>query len=540
MFHQDQRKEEPSRHVGQAESMTRPNTGRVHMAGSPVKRRIQQPLTIRMNLTEGQMNKLTEAVDDSPKKQTRALGPKSISPLKDNDRSESDVLPVAVFENVRPSHPAVDKIPEHVENKLLNEVLQCKTTLAKRRNLTTPSPIKTVSSGQNPMCSTEYSSKCLENSVFPEDQEVQDLVTPESSSSYYEKSTNLKCPVGSRKLGQPVRQTVEEMSSSWADVTTPDMISKYPQRQQSLAHKPRQSQNVVDNQGWPHISSTFLSDPSPYLAPRVFSQNPNAMPPPSSQNSPLPLHFRGQGYPSTKRGEKTMIGCNGWLESTERSFEFEKKPQSKRFAFIDSIKRMAKDVTAELNPSFRRQNGHVSDLTSTQLAISLDAREQSLLYCELEFHLTSALNDYLVFEFEKGHLVADNLKKISDSWIQRGRPRVISFRYDLETQLELVALHLNEFSFYGRRQSNPAEISGLLHAMKINARAIRVRTFCQPDSVIAKQLVDAQSLFNLINVSRAPQLALAEIAHFFKTIVEREVSNGKRPVRDDIKTSLNG
>lgn len=179
-------------------------------------------------------------------------------------------------------------------------------------------------------------------------------------------------------------------------------------------------------------------------------------------------------------------------------------------------------------------------MISTQLAISLDAREQSLLYCELEFHLTSALNDYLVFEFEKGHLVADNLKKISDAWIQRGRPRVVSFRYDLETQLELVALHLNEFSFYGRRQSNPAEISGLLHAMKINARAIRVRTFCQPDSVIAKQLVDAQSLFNLINVSRAPQLALAEIAHFFKTIVEREVSNGKRPVRDDTKTSVNG
>lgn len=182
----------------------------------------------------------------------------------------------------------------------------------------------------------------------------------------------------------------------------------------------------------------------------------------------------------------------------------------------------------------------MSGFTSTQVAISLDAREQSLLYCELEFHLTSALNDYLVSEFDKGHLIANNLKKISDLWLQLGRPRVISFRYDLETQLELVALHLNEFSFYGRRQSNPSEISGLLHAMKMNARAIRVRTFCQPDSVIAKQLIDSQSLFNLLNVSHAPQLALAEIAHFFKTIVGRESGGGEKQVIDKTKTSING
>ncbi|KAG5983686.1 hypothetical protein E4U55_007497 [Claviceps digitariae] len=392
------------------------------MAGSPVKRQAQQPLTIRVNLTEGQMNKLTEA-------------------------------------------------------------------------------------------------------------EMQEIVTPGSCSSYCRESENV---MNSR---QPVQQAIENTYNSWATITTPKLICEYPKRQQSLAQKPRQSQNVADNRDRPHISSTFLSDLSPYLATRECSQNASSRPPPNSQ-SPLPLYFCDQGYRTTKIGGKTMIGYNGWLEATETSSEFGKKPPSKRFAFIDSIKRMAKDVTAELNTSSRRSNVNVSEFTDTQLAISLDAREQSLLYCELEFHLTSALNDYLIFEFEKGHLVANNLKKISDSWLQRGRPRVISFRYDLETQLELVALHLNEFSFYGRRQSNPSEISGLLHAMKINARAIRVRTFCQPDSVIAKQLIDAQSLFNLLNVSHAPQLALAEIAHFFKTIVEREIGDRKGSVRDDTNPSV--
>ena len=153
------------------------------------------------------------------------------------------------------------------------------------------------------------------------------------------------------------------------------------------------------------------------------------------------------------------------------------------------------------------------------------------MYCELEFHSTSALNDFITAELDKGHLVPDNLKKISDWWTGQGRAKVVGFRYDLETQLELVSLHVNDFSFYGRRQSNPIEIAGLLGAMKTNARQIRVRTFCQPDPVIAKQLVDTQSLFNMINASNAQQAALAEIAQFFKVVVEREKDYRERRVR---------
>lgn len=157
------------------------------------------------------------------------------------------------------------------------------------------------------------------------------------------------------------------------------------------------------------------------------------------------------------------------------------------------------------------------------MAISLDAREQSLLYCELEFNLTNSINDYITAELDRGHLNPDKLKKIADAWHQYGRPRVVGFRYDLETQLELIILHLEDFVFYGRRQGNPVEIDGLLHAMKTNARSMRIRTFCQPDSVIAKHLVDTQSLFNMMSVSRAQQIALAEISQFFKVIVEREI-----------------
>lgn len=157
------------------------------------------------------------------------------------------------------------------------------------------------------------------------------------------------------------------------------------------------------------------------------------------------------------------------------------------------------------------------------MTISLNAREQSLLYCELEYNISTALNDYIAVQLEKGRLVPDKLKKVADMWQSKGRPKVIGFRYDLETQLELVNLHIDDFRFYGRRQADPAEIGGLLHAMKVNARAMSVRTFCQPDSVIAKQLVDAQSTFKMLGVPDEQQVALAEIAQFFKVIVEREL-----------------
>lgn len=144
------------------------------------------------------------------------------------------------------------------------------------------------------------------------------------------------------------------------------------------------------------------------------------------------------------------------------------------------------------------------------------------------------MNHYIATEFDKGHLVPDNLKKISDFWLRQGRPRVISFRYDLETQIELVLLHLNDFSFYGRRQSSPAEIRGLLRSMQVNARAMRIRTFCQPDAVIAKQVIDSQSLFNMLNAPTTHQLALAEIGQFFRMIIERE--RAKHEVKETTKS----
>ncbi len=159
---------------------------------------------------------------------------------------------------------------------------------------------------------------------------------------------------------------------------------------------------------------------------------------------------------------------------------------------------------------------------TSRLRISLDPREQSLLYCEMEFIVTSALHSYISIQLNAGRLDANKYKKVADGWHQKGRPKVVGFRYDLETQLELIHLHLLQFRFYGDRSGVPAAVGGVLEMMKVNARAMRIRTFCQPDSVIAKQLLDSQSLFNILGCSEHQQVQLAEVIQFFKTILERE------------------
>ncbi|EMT62374.1 hypothetical protein FOC4_g10005987 [Fusarium odoratissimum] len=216
-----------------------------------------------------------------------------------------------------------------------------------------------------------------------------------------------------------------------------------------------------------------------------------------------------------------MIGDNGWLERPNGGSDQSSKTLQKKTGILDNIKKLAKDMT-ELHHTSRRAQPAIRSRPTSQVAISLNAREQSLLYCELEFNLSTALNDYITVQLDKGRLVPDKLKKVADTWHNKGRPKVVGFRYDLETQLELISLHVDDFRFYGRRQADPVEIGGLLRAMKVNARAMCVRTLCQPDSVIAKQLVDTQSTFKMLDVPDYQQRALADIAQFFKVIVERE------------------
>lgn len=249
---------------------------------------------------------------------------------------------------------------------------------------------------------------------------------------------------------------------------------------------------------------------------------------PQRTYSPLSDYLSAQAKPVRKQ----LVGAHGWLERTTGASDKQHIPDQnpiprsapqKKGGFLDSLRKMAKEMTIsakDITSSARKPRDN--DNRKSRLTVSLDPREQSLLYCELEFLLTTALDGYISSQFNAGRLEADKYKKIVDGWQQRGRPKVIGFRYDLETQLDLILLHSEDFRFYGKRAGLMAAVNGVLDMMRVDARAMRIRTFCQPDTVIAKQLLDSQSLFNLVGCCEQQQIQLAEVIQFFKVILERE------------------
>ncbi|KAK8087222.1 hypothetical protein PG994_002196 [Apiospora phragmitis] len=246
--------------------------------------------------------------------------------------------------------------------------------------------------------------------------------------------------------------------------------------------------------------------------------------------------------------KKNLFGEHGWLKDTSAA---EEKPEPQRKSGIfDGLKKVARDLAekADFKNTGNRPRSKVvtsgaasprRHSVSRRLIISLDPREQSLLYCELEYTLSNALDIYIKTQLNGGRLDPAKLKKISDVWAAKGRPRVIGFRYDLETQVELVRLHLYQFRFYhshhnnqhqqhhetlmsGGAEDSTTTIDAVLYAVRGNARIMRVRTLCQPDSVIAKHVLDAQALLGLLGAAEGMHRALAEVSQFFKVVVERE------------------
>ncbi|KAI0555693.1 hypothetical protein F4679DRAFT_577817 [Xylaria curta] len=240
-----------------------------------------------------------------------------------------------------------------------------------------------------------------------------------------------------------------------------------------------------------------------------------------------PFIMKATGAPAgVERGSKTLFGEHGWLEDTAAS-GMTKPKMEKVGGFMESLKRKAREIAD--STSFKPTR-NIRTSAVNRMSISLNAREQSLLYCELEYNLNNALDAYFKAQLNSGRLEASKLSRIADVWAQKGRPKVISFRYDLETQVDLITAHIDNFRFYGPvHAEGPAAIAGLLYAMKTNARYMRIRTFCQPDSVIAKHVLDAQNFLRLLGSPESLQRPLEEVAQFFKVAVDRHKAVNEAP-----------
>lgn len=232
-------------------------------------------------------------------------------------------------------------------------------SLAWRRNQMPPPPIKTSSQIRQYHDSSSEQKSGTVSEVSPERQPLSKQSsacrsgagkgTGNSSSlnsSDFKSSERNDDIIGYGSPSQPGDGASIDMYNSWANMQSSNTRPEYPRRHQSLMRRPRRSKSTVE---YVNLSSPICSasvEAAPIAPSPQISRNLDAVVEPSPQFSPLPLYFRGQSFPSTKRGEKTMIGQNGWLECTGTVFDDDKKPQTKRMGFLNSIKKIAKDVAS--------------------------------------------------------------------------------------------------------------------------------------------------------------------------------------------------
>ncbi|KAL0782767.1 hypothetical protein CaCOL14_000673 [Colletotrichum acutatum] len=516
-----------------------PVSPKKHRSPSPQKHKPNKSVQINLNLTENQMDRLTDvfnSTSESPSRRGRVDNfSRPRSPERHIDFAEALTEPQSLprghgdphhqksANKAKPQHRPLEEGHES-DSTTFSELMPISppkghkakgslaSSLAERRQQHAPKPV-------NVQDSRQYGSIVENAGGMPS---VRPPITPDSSfpagtvqaesSSIYSQSEGHPSPLRIHRDDIPRHiKHVLELYSGWKDSKAPALVSDMGGRGGS-----------AQGRGPPKGRLEALKQP-------VMDA--------SDIYSPLRPYFAYKELPVQRIAGKTLIGEQGWLERPDNTPDRKRKDGSpKKPGLLDYLKKIAKEMTE--SKTTRRPRDMEREAKVQRVTISLDPREQSLLYCELEFHISNALHAYITNELNHGRLNPDKLKKIADGWTQQGRPRVVGFRYDLETQLDLVNLHIDEFQFFGRRQGNPMEIAGLLHAMKINARSLRIRTYCQPDSVIAKQLVDSQSLCNTIGCSEAQQIAIAEIAQFFKVIVEREQAYRAKLDRDNSAQTL--
>ncbi|KAI0202552.1 hypothetical protein F4808DRAFT_458720 [Astrocystis sublimbata] len=246
-------------------------------------------------------------------------------------------------------------------------------------------------------------------------------------------------------------------------------------------------------------------------------------PPPFTPLTPFIMEANGAPA-GTAGGSKTLFGENGWLDDTAAA-STSTKPKAeektkKSSNFMDTLMRKTRQIAG--GTPFRPTRNLRQGPAVARINTSLNPREQSLTYMELEYCLSNALDAYFTTQFNCGRLDPSKLSRIANAWASKGRPRVVSFRYDLETQIDLIIVHVDSFRFYGLVNARgEAAVRGLLQAMKTNARYMRIRTLCQPDSVIAKHILDAQNLVRTLGSQESMQRDLERVAQFFKVAVDR-------------------
>lgn len=273
----------------------------------------------------------------------------------------------------------------------------------------------------------------------------------------------------------------------------------------------------------------------------------------SSQRSPSPFKKLLGGQ--TRRGHSPKHDGARILKTADRAKKGGLMHKLKNkideivsaWLYLTMLKLMkGKSEKAELNASAKRSEQHKHPKL-VLLSISISAPEQARTLMELELMISHTANKFLLNEFCQSRVSVDTIKKVVDSWRNKGRPAVVEFMYDQATQRELISANQHNFRFHGSKASDPVRIASMLYTWKQATCIMSVRTFCSPDTVLLKLLFDVEQVLDFLGAPEAIMLRLQQIRTESNEAVRkarigkvaREVPHHGEEARDSFTTTAN-
>ena len=120
-------------------------------------------------------------------------------------------------------------------------------------------------------------------------------------------------------------------------------------------------------------------------------------------------------------------------------------------------------------PTFSLVPSSASKYPATGYLVSLTPPEQAKLYSEVELMICATANHFLKHQQYRGRIAPVTLAKVAQGWPSKNRPQVIEFRYDQQTQRDLVLYNVKAFRFHGPDADDPIVLNSMMHAWKHEA-----------------------------------------------------------------------
>ncbi|KAI9723961.1 MAG: hypothetical protein M1812_000679 [Candelaria pacifica] len=235
---------------------------------------------------------------------------------------------------------------------------------------------------------------------------------------------------------------------------------------------------------------------------------------------------------------KKMFGENGWLGKSislkDLSNESPKKTGLKHWGgkLIQRVEGITEDVSKKLPHPFNPEPSSKQPVQS-KFPVSLNPLAQAKLYSEVELMICATANSFLLNQKRHGLMSIESITKIVDHWKNRGRPQVIEFQFDQQTQRDLVLYNIKAFRFCGPQADDALAINSMMHSWRSVAKEMSVRTFCTPDSVIRKHMFDIYKILELLGAPEVTFLAFQDIS--VKTAIAMRDAQRRRDAQQPIK-----